>query len=52
MIVLKTRRTRHELLHLLVLAVVIINLEAALLTRLNTLCEARAVVPRLDAVIT
>ena len=61
MIVLKARRTGHELIHLPLLAVVIIDLEATLLTRLDTPCESRAVVPtplinfhlhfRLDAVI-
>ena len=45
MIVLKARRTGHELVHLLLLAVVIINLEAALLNTLNTPREVRAVVP-------
>ena len=45
MIVLKARRTGHELIHLLLLAVVIIDLEATLLTRLDTPCESRAVVP-------
>jgi hypothetical protein len=45
MIVLKARRTGHELVHLLLLAVVIINLEATLLNTLNTPREVRAVVP-------
>ena len=45
MIVLKARRTRHELIHLLLLVVVIIDLETTLLTRLNTPCETGAVVP-------
>jgi hypothetical protein len=61
MIVVKARRTGHELIHLHLLAVFIIDLEATLLTRFDTPFRSRAVVPtplinfhlhfKLDAVI-